>query len=64
MYSISGTVDLHETVASNGLIHGELVGLFTDLFAGRNLHPIPSPEEFAARRAARDAQERITAASS
>jgi myo-inositol-1(or 4)-monophosphatase len=39
-----------EILASNGLIHDELVSLFEDLFAGRNLSPIPSPEEFAARR--------------
>jgi myo-inositol-1(or 4)-monophosphatase len=44
-----------ETLASNGLIHGELQGLFADIFAGRNLAPIPTPQEFAARRAARAA---------
>jgi myo-inositol-1(or 4)-monophosphatase len=42
-----------ETLASNGLIHDELVGFFGDLFAGRNLTPIPTPQEFAARRAER-----------
>jgi myo-inositol-1(or 4)-monophosphatase len=47
-----------EILASNALIHDELVGLFTDLFAGRNLSPIPTPEEFAARRAAREADVR------
>ncbi|MGA3034052.1 MAG: inositol monophosphatase family protein [Terracidiphilus sp.] len=41
-----------EVLASNGLIHEELVGLFGDLFAGRNLAPIPSPQEFAKARAA------------
>jgi len=40
-----------EVLASNGLIHAELVGLFGDLFAGRNLAPIPTPREFAERRA-------------
>ena len=40
-----------EVLASNGLIHAELVGLFEDLFAGRNLAPIPTPREFAERRA-------------
>ena len=35
-----------EILASNGLIHDELVGLFADLFAGRNLSPIPTPAEF------------------
>jgi myo-inositol-1(or 4)-monophosphatase len=41
-----------EVLASNELIHGELVGFFGDLFAGRNLSPIPTPEEFARQRAA------------
>jgi myo-inositol-1(or 4)-monophosphatase len=40
-----------EVLASNGLIHDELVGFFGDLFAGRNLSPIPTPEEFARNRA-------------
>jgi myo-inositol-1(or 4)-monophosphatase len=48
-------LDSRETLASNGLIHGELVGLFKDMFAGRGLTPIPTPQEFAARRAARAA---------
>jgi myo-inositol-1(or 4)-monophosphatase len=42
-----------EVLASNGLIHDELVRFFGDLFAGRNLSPIPTPEEFARARAAR-----------
>jgi myo-inositol-1(or 4)-monophosphatase len=32
-----------EILASNGQIHEELVGLFGDMFAGRNLAPIPTP---------------------
>jgi myo-inositol-1(or 4)-monophosphatase len=36
-----------EILASNRLIHEELIGFFDDLFAGRNLAPIPTPEEFA-----------------
>jgi myo-inositol-1(or 4)-monophosphatase len=48
-------LDSREVLASNGLIHQELVGLFGDLFAGRNLTPIPTPQEFAAHRAARAA---------
>ena len=39
-----------EILASNGLIHEELIGFFADMFAGRNLAPIPTPEEFARRR--------------
>jgi myo-inositol-1(or 4)-monophosphatase len=48
-------LDSHEILASNGLIHAELLGFFEDMFAGRNLSPIPTPEEFAAHRAARAA---------
>jgi myo-inositol-1(or 4)-monophosphatase len=48
-------LDSREILASNGLIHDELLGLFGDMFAGRNLAPIPTPQEFAAHRAARDA---------
>jgi myo-inositol-1(or 4)-monophosphatase len=33
------------------MIHAELVALFKDMFAGRNLAPIPTPQEFARRRA-------------
>lgn len=40
----------NEVLASNRLIHDELAGMFADLFAGRGLTPIPSPEEFAAMR--------------
>jgi myo-inositol-1(or 4)-monophosphatase len=40
-------------LASNGLIHDELVGLFTGMFAGRDISPIPTPREFAEKRAAR-----------
>jgi len=46
-------LDSQEVLASNGLIHEELLGLFADLFAGRDLAPIPSAKEFAERRAAR-----------
>ena len=42
-----------EILASNGAIHGELIGFFADLFAGRGLQPIPTPREYAERRAAR-----------
>jgi myo-inositol-1(or 4)-monophosphatase len=39
-----------EILASNGLIHEELIGMFEDMFAGRCLSPIPTPEEFARNR--------------
>jgi myo-inositol-1(or 4)-monophosphatase len=42
-----------EILASNGLIHVELLSLFSDMFAGRDLAPIPTPEEYAEHRAAR-----------
>jgi myo-inositol-1(or 4)-monophosphatase len=48
-------LDSREILASNGLIHAELVGLFQQMFAGRDLEPIPTPQEFAARRAERAA---------
>ena len=47
-------LDSEEVFATNGLIHTEMQSLFEDMFAGRNLEPIPTPQEFAARRAAGD----------
>ena len=44
-----------EVMASNGRIHDELIGFFKDMFAGRDLAPIPTPREYAERRAAREA---------
>jgi myo-inositol-1(or 4)-monophosphatase len=46
-------LDSRETLATNGLIHQELLGFFDDMFAGRNLSPIPTPQEHSARRNAR-----------
>jgi myo-inositol-1(or 4)-monophosphatase len=43
-------LDSREILASNGLIHQELLGFFADLFAGRELTPIPTPQEFAEHR--------------
>ena len=41
-----------EVLASNGLVHAELMDLFADMFAGRDLTPLLTPQEFARRRAA------------
>jgi myo-inositol-1(or 4)-monophosphatase len=46
-------LDSREILASNGRIHAELVKLFGDMFAGRNLEPIPTAAEFARARSAR-----------
>jgi len=46
------TLDSREVLATNGLIQHELVTLFKNMFAGRDLTPIPTPAEFAAMRAA------------
>lgn len=44
------TLDSRETLASNGKIAAELVHVFTEMFAGRGMGPIPTPAEFAAQR--------------
>jgi myo-inositol-1(or 4)-monophosphatase len=46
------TLDSREVLATNGLIRGEMTHIFTEMFAGRELEPIPTPAEFATRRAA------------
>jgi myo-inositol-1(or 4)-monophosphatase len=46
-------LDSGEVLATNGLLQEELSLLFRNMFAGRELHPIPTPAEFAAARAAR-----------
>jgi myo-inositol-1(or 4)-monophosphatase len=43
-----------EILASNGLIHNELLGFFADMFAGRGISAIPTPAEYAAKRRARE----------
>ncbi len=43
-------LDSKEILATNGKIGGELRAVFADMFAGRNLEPIPTPEEFRRRR--------------
>jgi myo-inositol-1(or 4)-monophosphatase len=49
-------LDSREVLASNGLIQGELLDLFREMFAGRELAPIPTPQQFAAQRAVRAAK--------
>src|SRR5579863_2913139 len=44
-------LDSQEILASNGLIHQEMVELFCEMFAGRDLTPIPTAAEYAAHRA-------------
>jgi myo-inositol-1(or 4)-monophosphatase len=46
-------IDSREVLATNGLLRDELVGFFKKMFAGHDLEPIPTPAEFAARRAER-----------
>ncbi len=46
-------LDSQEILASNGFIHREMVGLFGEMFAGRELTPIPTAAEYAAQRAER-----------
>jgi myo-inositol-1(or 4)-monophosphatase len=45
------TLDSREVLATNALILPEMKHIFVELFAGRGLEPIPTPAEFAARRA-------------
>ena len=40
-------LDSREVLASNGLIHQELIRNFADIFAGRELEELPSPVEYA-----------------
>jgi len=47
-------LDSREILASNRLIHSELLGFFDALFSGRELTPIPTPQEFAEQRRARE----------
>ena len=43
-------LDSHEVLASNGLIHDELLTNFQEIFAGRGLEELPSPVEYAKHR--------------
>ena len=40
-------LDSREVLATNGLIHGELMTNFEEIFAGRGLEALPSPVEYA-----------------
>jgi myo-inositol-1(or 4)-monophosphatase len=46
-------LDSQEILATNGLLTDEILSFFADMFAGRNIDPVPTPAEFAARRLAR-----------
>lgn len=39
-------IDSRETLASNGLVHDELLREFKEIFAGRGLEPLPLPSEY------------------
>lgn len=43
-------IDSRETLASNGIIHQELMDTMADIFTGKNLEPPPSPVEYAKQR--------------
>ncbi|ABF41061.1 Inositol-1(or 4)-monophosphatase [Candidatus Koribacter versatilis Ellin345] len=40
-------MDSKETLASNGLIHDEMMRAFEAIFSGKEMEPLPSPEEWA-----------------
>jgi myo-inositol-1(or 4)-monophosphatase len=46
-------LESREILASNQLMHHELLGIFADIFAERDLEPLPSAADYAARRAAK-----------
>jgi myo-inositol-1(or 4)-monophosphatase len=41
-----------EVLATNGVLLPELQHIFEDMFAGRDIEPVPTPAEFARRRKA------------
>jgi myo-inositol-1(or 4)-monophosphatase len=43
-------LDSRETLASNGLMHQELIHDFAEIIAGRGLEPLPSPSDWARER--------------
>jgi myo-inositol-1(or 4)-monophosphatase len=46
-------LDSREILATNGRMHEELLGFFAEMFAGRNLTPLATPQQFAEQKAAR-----------
>lgn len=46
-------IESREVLATNSRIRDEMLRLFDDMFAGRELQPLLTPQEFAAQRAAR-----------
>jgi len=46
-------LDSREVLATNGIIDEEVITLFQNMFAGHDMEPIPTPKEFAAKRAER-----------
>jgi myo-inositol-1(or 4)-monophosphatase len=46
-------IDSREVLATNARIRDEMIRLFDNMFAGRDLEPLLTPQEFAAQRAAR-----------
>ena len=43
-------LDSRETLATNALVHADFVRTMEDILAGRDLHPLPSPTDYAATR--------------
>lgn len=43
-------LDSKETLASNGLIHDEMMRAFAAIFSGKEMEPLPSPEEWSKNR--------------
>jgi myo-inositol-1(or 4)-monophosphatase len=39
-------ISSREVLASNGIIHAELLRIFDDIFANRNLNELPKPAEW------------------
>jgi myo-inositol-1(or 4)-monophosphatase len=45
-------IDSREILATNAILRDEMIRIFDDMFAGRNLEPLLTPQQFAAQRAA------------